>query len=238
MAGPDKQRRKELRQQFKSLQEDCRPLAAFYPDASTRHSFHYAFAHRFLPHYVHQNPRAFSFEEKDPTRYMQSRWAAIFEPEATASSVNDWIERTHVKVFRRLADLSMSIHECAGWHVALIRMPVPEQPPEAFFVAVVILASISQRDLWPEDVQARVFTLEWEMGDNHPGQGLICEWTKEGAHRQWGRIVASPEAFLQAIGILLKEPMSPVAEATPDCGSHPESASPEVSREKPWWKFW
>jgi hypothetical protein len=122
MAGPDKQRRKELRRQYESLQEDCRPLAAFYPDASTRHSLHYAFAHRFLPHYVHQNPRAFSFEEKDPTRYIQSRWAAIFEPEATASSVNDWFERMNVKVFRRLADLSMSIHECAGWPIALIRM--------------------------------------------------------------------------------------------------------------------
>jgi hypothetical protein len=81
MAGPDKQRRKELRRQYESLQEDCRPLAAFYPNASTRHSLHYAFAHRFLPYYVHQNPRAFSFVflpeaaggVKDPTRYIQCR---------------------------------------------------------------------------------------------------------------------------------------------------------------------
>jgi hypothetical protein len=207
MAGPDKQRRKELRRQYESLQEDCRPLAAFYSDASTRHSLHYAFAHRFLPHYVHQNPRAFSFVflpeadagVKDPTRYIQSRWA-MFEAEATATSVNDWFDRMNVKVFRRLADLSMSVHEFAGWPIALIRMPMPEQGPGAFFIAVVLLASMSKRDLWPEDVQARVFTLERELDDDHPGEGVICEWTKEGTHRLWGpRLVANPEAFLQAI---------------------------------------
>jgi hypothetical protein len=163
----------------------------------------------------------------------------IFEPEATATSVNDGFERMNTKVFRRLADLSMSIHECAAWPIALIRMPVPEQGPEAFFVAVVLLASMAQRDALPDDVQARVFTLERETDDDHPGEGVICEWTKEGTHRLWGpRIVANPEAFLQAIVTQLEEPLPPVAELTADGVFHLQSTPPEVSHKKPWWKFW
>jgi hypothetical protein len=164
----------------------------------------------------------------------------LFETQATATSVNDWFERMHVKVFRRVADLSMSIHECAGWPIALIRMPMPEQGPEALFIAVVLLASMSHRDLWPEDVQARVFTLERELDDDHPGEGVICEWTKEGTHCLLGpRIGAkNPEAFLQAIVTRLEEPLPPGAETTADGGVHLQSTSPEVSRKKPWWKFW
>jgi hypothetical protein len=164
----------------------------------------------------------------------------LFEAAAFATSDIDWLERMNVKVFRRVGDLSMSIHECAGWPIALIRMPVPEQGLEAFFIAVVLLASMSQRDRWPEDVQARFFTLERETDDDHPGEGVICEWTKEGNRWNSGlTIVASPEAFLQAIVTHLQKPvLPPVDETTADGETHVQSPSREVRRKKPWWKFW
>lgn len=133
----------------------------------------------------------------------------------------------------------MSMHELADKPIALIHMPPPEEGSEAFFVAVVLLASMAQRDTWPDDVQARVFTLERELDDNHPEEGVICEWSRERTHRNFGlRIVAKPETFLQAIVTLLQEQPLPVAGTSADGGVFLQSIAPEPTRKKPWWKIW
>jgi hypothetical protein len=67
-----------------SFREESRPLAGFYPDPEQCYSVHCTFAHRFLPKYVHENPRAFFYgryggsaggsSPADCTRFIHSRW--------------------------------------------------------------------------------------------------------------------------------------------------------------------
>ena len=195
------------------MKEDSRTLREFYPDAEMRHRVHYTFAHRFLPAYVWQNPAAFfralygeidRGQPTDPTRFLQSRWHAIFEPDyglVTDESVDPIATPKSKYVFRRVSDLSMTLHDVGGGRAALVRMPPPEQSPEAYFVCIL-------------ETGARVITLEYtreELASKHEGdQGIICEWVREGAsgiHRNFGAGVApEPEAFLHAVNLVTRKP--------------------------------
>ena len=138
----------------------------------------------------------------EPTRFIHSRWSAIFEAGLTAQQADPFRGGA---VFRRVSDLTMSIQELGGRASALIEMPVPEQPVEAYFVCVVLLASASHASSWPRDVEARVFTLEAEFSEC-PGDktGVVCEWTREGKHRNFGFCIpANREAFLRAVNAVL-----------------------------------
>src|SRR5713101_6578141 len=149
------------------IHEDIRALKEFYPDPATRNKVHRAFAHRFLPQYVQQNPYAFFnylYGEKpqEPTRFIQSRWSMIFEDMiGVAPKGRD--ESKEGVLFRRVSDLTMTIQELAGKATALVNMPTPEGPTAAFFVGVVLSASTAKPETWPRDVEARVFTLEAEV---------------------------------------------------------------------------
>src|SRR5262249_45698965 len=133
---------------------DWDPLSAFYPDASDRHQVHYQFAHRFLPKYVHDDPYHFfsGFCRAAPTFFIHTKWDMFLHMVG--------LIRGHR--LRRVSDLSMSLLQLAGRLVALIEMPTPEGPNEAFFVAVVLLADSSLREPGPTNVSARVFALEAE----------------------------------------------------------------------------
>jgi hypothetical protein len=107
-------------------------------------------------------------------------------------------------LFRRVSDLDMSLAVLDGKPATLIQMPRPERPPEAFFACVVLLAEARRPDLWPRDVQVRIFTLELEL-DSHGSSGLICEWLKDGAHHNFGlSVLAQKPPFLQAVETLLR----------------------------------
>src|SRR5688572_22377748 len=191
------------------IQEDSRTLREFYPDSAMRHKVHYGFAHKFLPQYVQQNPYAFFsyiFRQDmpggamEPTRFIHSRWAMFEKMAGLVKRESDPFKGG--MVFRRVSDLTMSTQVLAGKALAVMQMPTPEQPFEAFFVAVALLASPAHPENWQRDVQARVFTLEVEFSE-HPGEGktgLVCEWTKDGDHRNFGfRIRAERDAFLRAV---------------------------------------
>jgi hypothetical protein len=109
------------------LQEDIRTLRDFYPDPILRHQVHYAFAHRFLPQYVQQNPYAFfsylyhqdsSGGEMGPTRFIHSRWSAIFEAGLTAHKLGGYASaliEMPVAIFHRLVSaFAVVIPEVAG----------------------------------------------------------------------------------------------------------------------------
>jgi len=191
------------------MREDIRTFREFYPDPVRRHQTHYAFAHGFLPQYVQQNPFAFlsyvfreipNGQPADPTRFIQSRWCMIFEDIAGLAG---GVRLGMPTVFRRVSDLSMSVHHLAGKPAALIQMPKPEQPPEAFFVGVVLLADVNRPNDWPRDAKARVMTLEM-FSELHPSQGLLCEWTT-GSHVNRSRhIAARQDEFLRAMEELLE----------------------------------
>jgi hypothetical protein len=214
------------------IQEDSRTLREFYPDPTLRHGVHCAFAHRFVPQYVQQNPYAFfSYLYRrdspggpmDPTRFIHSRWSAIFEPEAGLTAEEDQDPLGARVVLRRVTDLSMSVQELGARASALIEMPTPEQPPEAHFVCVVLLAPASDAGIWPRDVQARVFTLEESSERPESKTGLVCEWTSEGTHRNYGvGIPVNREAFLRAVTAVLLAQDAPTPADT----------------KKPWWRIW
>ncbi len=179
-----------------------------------RHQVHYAFAHKFLPQYVQQNPYAFFsylFRHdlpggaSEPTRFIQSRWTMFEEMAGLTKRETDPLKDG--MVFRRVSELTMTTLEVAGKPAALVQMPTPEQPVEAFFVAVVLLASPAHPEEWPRDVSARVFTLEAACSPTPPREapkGIVCEWTKTGDHRNFGiGIRADRDAFLQAVAPLL-----------------------------------
>jgi hypothetical protein len=198
------------------LMEDRRELREFYADPEIRHRVHYAFAHVFLPAYIHENPFAFLYGFRqdipggasDPTRFIQSRWCGFEEKEGLIERPSDPFRM----VFRRVSDLTMSIEEVAGRPVALVQMPTPERPVEAFFVAVVLLAQTAPVEDWPSDVRARVFTLEANFPENagRGRAGVICEWTNEGVHHNLRLCIeAERDAFLQAVAAVLQAPGAP-----------------------------
>lgn len=203
-----------------NVHEDRRTFREFYPDPAMRHQVHCAFAHRFLPQYVHQNPFTFFSHlcrqdlpggAMDPTRFLHSRWS-MFEEMSGLSQGAGGLFRAEI-VFRRVSDLAMSMEAAIGRPVALVKMPPPEGAAGAFYVAVVLLGSAANPGRWPRDVQARVFTLEAQVAEA-PGdvrKGVLCEWKRDGSHANFGRLVpAEREALLKAVAELMLEDDSPV----------------------------
>ncbi len=224
-----------------SSREESRPLAGFYPDAEQRYSVHYTFAHRFLPQYVHENPRAFFYgryggsaggsSPADCTRFIHSRWRIMEGMIAGAPSLGE--------PFRRVTDLSARFETLNGQPVAVITMPVPDRLVGAYFVAVVLLAPAVDPEAWTDDTRARVITLEYS--DAGPAVGVLCEWTANGTHANTGRLLsADRESFLAAVADYLRgavpkpDPIRPNGSAL---AAAPPPDSPSV-RKKPWWKFW
>ena len=224
--------------------EEMRTLCEFYPDPKLRHRIHYSFAHGFVPRYVQQNPYAFlSYVYRkdlpggpmEPTRFIHSRWSTIFDPASRPGLNVDVFSET--VVFRRVSDLKMSLHDVGGRAGAIIEMPLPEHPGEAFFIGVVLLAPIAEPAKWSTDAKARVFTLEatteqvvGTLGLRlAEGLGVLCEWTKEVVHLNWGTVIeARTDLFVQAMNQVLNSP------AARPCGSFtPQRNGPGVVKPQP-----
>jgi hypothetical protein len=238
------------------IQVDSRMFQEFYPDSAKRHQVHYTFAHKFLPNYVQRNPYAFfsylfrkdlSGCPMEPTRFIHSRWT-IFEENANlipkpVDPINGDI------IFRRVAELTMSIHEVDGRPVALVQMPKPEKQALAFLVAVVLLAPAANPENWPRDVQARVFTLEAEDPQSPQAgrTGVFCEWTKAGEHKNFGSgVPLERDAFLKVVLKVLQAPNPKAAGSFNTvsktitfnaAGKPPPPPQPPPTIKKPWWKI-
>ena len=248
------------------IHEDNRAFREFYPDPRMRHQVHYAYAYKFLPQYVHQNPSAFFARfrpetpggAQDPTRFIQSNWNMFEERSGLVQSGGNIFKDG--LAFRRVSDLTMSTLDVADRKVALVQMPAPEQMCEAFFVAVVLLASPAHPESWP-DAQARIFTLEAALTQEEDRSGppfelktgFVGEWIKDGGRNNLGGIRAERDAFLRAVTAGLQAPhLTSTAEFTPpgegvpaiitprgggNAPSPPQSQPPAETR-KPWWKIW
>jgi hypothetical protein len=194
--------------------EDCRTLEEFYPEPHMRQKVHYFFVHGFLPRDVHRNPfgffiglfdRNFPGGPDEPTRSIQAHWEKFERQVGLAEYPRDIFSGG--MVFRRVIDLTMSLHELAGRPCALVQMPLPESPLQAFFVAVVLMVSSTQTETWLRDARARVFTLEARVveGPVEGQAGVVCERGSSGSHLNHG-VGALPErdAFLEAVARLLQ----------------------------------
>jgi len=213
------------------LHEDTRALRDFYPDPDKRHQVHYYFAHRFLPQNIHKNPHEFFSllfrrdlpgHPVEPTRFIQSRWT-MFECITGLIPMPD--PSSNDLPLRRVSELSMTVRNVAGYPVALVKMPEPERPAEAFFVAAALLAPAANPESWPRDVQARVFTLEsspFKHVENGKA-GSFCEWAKVDQHRNFAlAVLVDPDAFCKTVAAALRDPNAPIAAALtpPKPGEH------------------
>jgi len=94
----------------------------------------------------------------------------------------------------------MNLQQLARRLVALIEMPTPEAPNEAFFVAVVLLADSAPQEPSPTNVSTRVFTLEAVRQEiSVAGEAVFGEWARDGSHLNYGGIPCNREAFLQFV---------------------------------------
>lgn len=208
--------------------EDSRPLAEFYPELQRRSQVHYAFAHRFLSRYAHDNPMNFVLHDgADPTRFIQARWQ-MFEDMFGLRSYGDTPGRM---LFRRVADLTAWNQAVGGFPAMFIQMPVPEGPACTFFGAVALLVPVEafqtavealeehlerkttdldQRLLAPlRAASCRYFTLERSLAldgsEDVLKLGAFCEWTREGEHRNFGlHLPATREAFADSVDQALR----------------------------------
>lgn len=226
------------------VKEDPRTLKGFYPDAEMRHQVHRTFAHRFLPLYVHRSPWVFAFEiydrlvtgrPVDPSRYIQTRWM-LFE-ESTGLVAPDSNPEKNGILFRKVTDLTMTFQQVQGMPTMIVRMPHPERMPEAYYLAIVLLTQASNPRAWPQDLKARVFTLEHSdlLGPDGLAYGVLCEWTPEGKHLNFRSVVrADRDPFVQSVAKLLENPdPAPGASFTPGKDGAPSEIQIHPTDPKP-----
>jgi len=92
---------------------------------------------------------------------------------------------------------------------AIIEMPQPRGRTEAFFVAAVLLADPDQSMFDSKKGGLRYFTLEKGFRLGGPPRTVLCEWTEEGSHVNYGDGPAPRlDLFIEAIEQLLSKSMS------------------------------
>lgn len=164
------------------FREDCRPLRELCEDSTARLRLHHSFAHGFWPQYVQSSPdgvlATVTQSDADVTKYVQSRWA-YFEHEVLKSAPEG---EPGVLVFRRVADLEAWVETVAGHPALIIKMPVPEKSPHAYFIGALFRSEEGDE----QASSARVFTLERTEESVETGEidapALFCEWTEGRTH--------------------------------------------------------
>jgi hypothetical protein len=82
-------------------------------------------------------------------------------------------------------DLKICQGRVRRYPCAVVEMPRPRATTEAFFVALVLLADPDER-MPPADIKLRYFTLEKGFVLGGPPRTVLCEWTSEGSHANYG----------------------------------------------------
>lgn len=150
-----------------------RPVA---PEERAREG-HYVFAHRVLPAMLHARPDALDLLRGDDGEdFLHHVWREVNAPLAEPLPPDG---------------LGRTLETAGGREVVLVRLPTPRRSPEAAFVAVV-----------PGPAGLRVLTLEL-LAERRPGpepRWVVCEWTAEGTHGNFGVACAcTPAAFLAVV---------------------------------------
>jgi hypothetical protein len=145
----------------------------------------YQFAHRVFPRWFFEDPAGVA--------------QVLSGPEALPHLIALWKEvGVAVQESRPSEGLNVeNVNLAGGWRGSLIRLPEPQEMPEAHFVCVV----------WPADggpESARVLTLEHSFGLDGNVATVLGEWRADGAHLNFGSGPA-PERrpFLDAVDELV-----------------------------------
>ncbi len=135
---------------------------------------HYAFAHQAL--------RAVALE--DPLGCLAVLASADARPflAALVRSVTDFCRDRNVGPTAGLTADDLAVHRvrALGHPCAVVEMPAPRAAAEAHYVAVALTAEPS------ENPEARYFTLEKGLQLDGEARTVLCEWTADGTHRNYG----------------------------------------------------
>ena len=205
--------------------EDIRPLGELYPDLEIRCMVHYTFVYRFLPAYIHRNPRAFfggvhglnnDASSEASRRYLGARWNMM---EHEMHLVPYGTRRA--ALFHAPADLELWRERVGEFPAIILQMPPPELPPAAAFVGCLLQVKTEHPETWPLDATARIFTLEScaVAGADPPEDGVLCELKQEGGRLNYGLAVPSRrDAFVSAVNSVLRMTPPPRATTLPGRG--------------------
>ncbi|MCB9951060.1 MAG: hypothetical protein H6824_08770 [Planctomycetaceae bacterium] len=156
-----------------------------------RRSWHYAFAHVALRQHAEAEPAA-------TIAILGNEKASQFLDDL-AKQVNAWCEQNGEPI-GEFGDWTVHRKRIDGMPVAVVEMPAPVAPPEAYFVAIILQTT----DLTPEAMKAasaRYFTLERSINLEGNTTTMMCEWTQDGTHCNLG---AGPEPQVDAFLSKLK----------------------------------
>ena len=100
-----------------------------------------------------------------------------------------------------------SVGPCSGFEAVVVRMPMPEHLTEAHLLALLFQLAPGSPAQAPQVSSVRYFALERAAGEQWPTETCLCEWTRNGIHRNHGAGPAPDIAgFLEAVAGALADP--------------------------------
>ena len=98
-----------------------------------------------------------------------------------------------------ISEVIASTGRIKDYPAIVIRMPPPQRTTEAYFVAVVLKIDVEEDDQ-PENPDFAYLTLEKGMNLDGSDRMVLCGWTGENTHDNYGEgPEATPEAFVAAV---------------------------------------
>jgi hypothetical protein len=153
---------------------------------------HYTFAHYAL--------RLFAFHHPlNCMAILSSPESETFLADLLESAAEHCRERGETADFQA-SDLVVHRVRTGSFPCAIIEMPPPRAITEAFYAALVLLVDteLAKPDL--TNASLRYFTLEKGFTEDGSSRTVLCEWTSEGSHVNYGDGPAPDwEAFAHAI---------------------------------------
>jgi hypothetical protein len=139
---------------------------------------HYTFAHHALRSSAFDDPLAYLsiFASPDPRPFLAH----------LLRSVSEHCKEREPQPDFGVEDITVHRVRIGQYPCAVIELPRPRATTEAYFTAAVLLADLDDR--LPESGPAalRYFTLEKGFVLEGPPRTVLCEWTSEGSHVNYG----------------------------------------------------
>jgi len=99
-----------------------------------------------------------------------------------------------------LNDVRYDRGKLGDWLCVVFTLPPPKEVTEVYFCCLAGHLDQNDPNPTPESIKARWFTLEYGLTDDGGKRTVLCEWTKDGTHKNYGD---GPEPtldnFLQAV---------------------------------------
>lgn len=157
---------------------------------------HYQFAHHALRSFAFENPLAFLMLLASPEaqEFLSTLMAYVLEE----------CKKTKPQPDLPIEDVALHKGRVGGYPCVVVEMPRPKAITEAFFVAAVLLADLDNLPDNPKNVELRYFTLEKGATFGGGPPTVLCEWTSDHRHLNYGDGPAPRlEMFVQALEELI-----------------------------------